>query len=121
MLNIDSDYQYIRIIFSDTVNEDELVYAIKAVAALPEYPEKNDMWVFDGCMFNFSHSKMSSLIQIIGSVYPPSPSRTKTALLTNSELHYAFCKIFCEEAESLPYSIRVFTQRSEAEAWLNEK
>ena len=121
MLKIDSSDHYIRVIFSDLVDEHELVYAIKAVAALPEYPEKNDLWVFEECTFNFSHSKISSLIQVIGSVYPPSPSRTKTAILTNSELHYAFCKLFCDEAESLPYTIRVFTQHSEAEAWLNEK
>jgi hypothetical protein len=121
MFKIDSSYHYIRVIFSDLVDEHELVYAVKAVAALPEYPEKNDIWVFDGCTFNFSHSKISSLIQIIDSVYPPSPSRTKTALLTDSELHYAFFKIVCEEAESLPYSMRAFTQLSEADAWLNEK
>ncbi|NTW51696.1 MAG: hypothetical protein HGB22_03830 [Chlorobiaceae bacterium] len=120
MYTIENAGSYIRVVFSGRVNDDDLLNAFKDEVALPDYREKNALWVFDGCECDFSHSCYEELTRYISTYYPRNATRLKTAILTSNNLHQALAELFLGQAEELTYSIRIFQEQSEADAWLRQ-
>lgn len=120
MYTIEKTGSYIRVVFSGMVNDDDLLDALKDELALPDYREKNALWIFDGCECDFSHSIFDDLVRYIRKNYPENATRMKTALLTSNNLHNALAELFRDQAEDLTYSIRIFQDPSEADTWLTE-
>lgn len=120
MYTIEINNAYICVLFSGKVNDHELLTAFKEEVSLPEYHLMNDLWQFDGCECNFSHSSFNDLISYISTKYPRNATRMKTAIVTSSFLHLALGELFRDEADKLSYSIRIFQDLSKADAWLRE-
>jgi hypothetical protein len=120
MYAVENTDSFIRVVFSGKVDYDDLLDAFNEEVSLPDYREKNALWIFDGCECNFSHSSFDELIHYISAHYPRNATRKKTAILTSNYLHNALGQIFCADAGILPYSFKIFLDYSGAVAWITE-
>jgi len=117
---IETGPQILSVIFSGAVDQVQLFRALKEIFMHPEYPFKNSMWVFEGCECDFSNISMFDLLQMVRAYYPKEATRTKTALVTSTSMHHAMAQLFCQESEQLKlaFTLKAFTDRSAATAWL---
>jgi hypothetical protein len=119
---IESNPGYLGVIFTGSVDQLQLFQTLKEIFMHPEYPVKNSIWVFEGCECDFSSISMFDLLQMVRAYYPREATRKKTAIVTSTSTHHAMAQLFCQEAEQLTFAftLRAFTDRPEAEAWLME-
>lgn len=119
---IENTQSYLSVVFVGAVDQDQLFKALRALLLHPDYPHKNSVWVFEGCECEFSNIIMFDLVQIIKAYYPREATRNKTAIVTSTSMHNAMATLLCEEAElaMLPFSMRAFMNRAEAQDWLLE-
>jgi hypothetical protein len=117
---IDNASGYLSVIFSGSVDQDHLFQALKEIFMHPEYPVKNSVWVFEGCECDFSNISMFELLRMVKAYYPREATRKKTAIVTSTSLHHAMAQLFCQEAEhsALAFTLKAFTNRPDAAAWL---
>jgi hypothetical protein len=117
---IETSSHYIGVIFTGTVDQDQLFRALRDIFMHPEYPDKNSIWVFEGCECDFSSISMFDLLQMVRAYYPKDATRKKTAIVTSTSTHYAMAQLFCQESEelALAFTLRAFMDRAEADAWL---
>lgn len=113
---------YLSVVFEGAVDQDQLFKALRTLLLHPDYPYKNTIWVFEGCECEFSNISMFDLVQIIKAYYPREATRKKSAIVTSTSMHNAMAQLLCEEAElaMLPFSIRAFMNRAQAQDWLLE-
>jgi hypothetical protein len=120
---VESYPDYLGVIFTGAVDQDQLFLALKDIFMHPEYPCKNSIWVFEGCECDFSNISMFELLQLVRAYYPREATRKKTAIVTSTSLHHAMAQLFCQEAEqlALSFTLEAFMVRAEAEEWMREK
>jgi hypothetical protein len=117
---IESGPRYLSVIFSGAVDQAQLFKALMEIFRHPEYPDKNSMWIFEGCECDFSNISMFDMLQMVRAYYPKETTRTKTAVVTSTSMHHAMAQLFCQEADQIPlsFTLRAFMNRSEAVEWL---
>lgn len=122
MYIIETGKSSLKVLFSGSVDHDQLFNALRDIFMHPDYPYRNSVWLFEGCECDFSNICMFDLVQMIKTYYPRKATRKKTAIVTSTSMHYAMAQLLCEEAElaMLPYSLRAFMNQDEAEGWLIE-
>jgi hypothetical protein len=117
---IESSPGWLSVIFSGAVAQEQLFRALREMFMHPEYPDKNSMWVFDGCECDFSSISLTDLLHMVKAYYPKEATRTKTAIVTSTSMHHAMAQLFCQEAEQLAFAftLKAFMDRDEAITWL---
>ena len=85
---------------------------------IPEYPDKNAVWVFQDRPLNLDYADLHNLKEFIKKNYPEGATRSKTAIVVTSELHTSLAELFAQIAKDLPYEIRVFSDMQAAEDWV---
>jgi hypothetical protein len=85
---------------------------------IPEYPDKNAIWVFQDRPINIEYADLYKLQEFIKKNYPEGATRSKTAIVVTSELHTSLAELFAQIAKDLPYEIRVFSDMQAAEDWV---
>lgn len=104
--------------FSGEVDDLQLHEALRSVTERPEFIRKNDLWIFEDCISNFSLTVFPELIRIIRNRHQGAQGTTRTALVTRSGFHNALAELFIEEARQLPHLIQSFFDLDAASAWL---
>jgi hypothetical protein len=99
----------------------EIWEAVGRLLKMPEYPDKNDIWVFHDGPIKLSYEAMYKLRDLIKEHYPENATRSKTAIVlaTKLGLQMALAKSFALIASDLPYEIRIFTNLGSAEDWIS--
>jgi hypothetical protein len=123
MHELHNDPHFLRLFLHGEVGLQGLYDAQKELMLHPAYPHKNSLWVFDEeFKCEFSHTGMFGIIDRTKIFFPIGATKEKGALLSSGRLHYAFFKLFCEEAEleSFPFKVMPFMSYDEAERWLKE-
>ena len=96
----------------------EIWEGIGAELKLAEFPEKNDIWLFNDGPVKLTYVDLYKLRDFIQENYPENAKRTKTALVVQSGIQKAIAESFGQIAEDLPFEIRVFTNFQLAEDWV---
>jgi hypothetical protein len=118
MYSIQNNVSYILVSFNGNLNDSDLQNAIDAVETHPDYPVKNDIWVFSDCLPFLSYSSFAAIVQRIADRYPASALRSKTAIVTTKGYNTALASIFKREADRLPYNIDIFSNVEQASQWI---
>ncbi len=99
----------------------EIWEGIGAEINLPEFPDKNDIWLFNDCPVKLTYVDLYRLRDFIQENYPENAKRTKTAIVVKSGLQSAMAETFGQiAAEDLPFEVGVFTDFKLAEEWVKE-
>jgi hypothetical protein len=99
----------------------EIWEGIGAEINLPEFPEKNDIWVFHDGPVKLTYVDLYRLKDFIQENYPEKVNRNKTAIVVESGIQKAMAESFGQiAAEDLPFEVKVFADLQLAEEWVNE-
>lgn len=116
-LTIKKDY----ILFEPQANAYwEIWEAIGRLLKMPEYLDKNVIWVFHESPINLVYDDLYKLRDFIQDNYPDKATRSKTAMVVVSGLHTGIAESFAQIAKDLPWEIRVFSNIRSAEEWIAE-
>ena len=96
----------------------EIWEAIGRLIKMPEYPDKNVVWLFKDNPVQISYDDLYKLKDFIKDNYPANATRSKTAIVVESALHASLAESFALIAEDLPYEIKVFVDVKTAETWI---
>ena len=96
----------------------EIWEAIGRLLKIPEYPDKNVIWVFHGGPIDLVYDDLYKLKDFINENYPENATRSKPAMVVVSGLHASLAESFAQIAKDLPYEIKVFTDLQSAEEWI---
>jgi hypothetical protein len=95
--------------------------SIGKVRNLPEFPEKNDIWVFHDGPIKLTYVDLYKLKDFVKEIYPENVKRSKTAIVVESGLQSAIALFFAQIAKDLPFEIKVFFDFQTAENWITNK
>lgn len=118
MYNITSQKNYLLVRFTDEIRYSQIVAAIEELLAREDFPQWDDIWVFEGRLVDIRYEQLDTLIQAILSRYPMVASRSKTALVTATGFMAAIAEEFLRLARILPYELQLFHSLEDAENWL---
>jgi hypothetical protein len=87
---------------------------------VPEYPDKNAIWVFSDVRLELIYDDLDKIREIICNNYPKNarPDR-KVALVVQTGLHTALAIEYVRIVECLPIKFQVFSDLRSAEEWIN--
>ena len=94
---------------------------IGKVRNLPEFSQKNDIWVFRESPITLNYVDLHKLKEYIEEIYPEDVNRKKTAIVVATGLQSAMATFFLEIAKDLPFEIKVFSDFEAAEDWIINK
>lgn len=99
----------------------EIWEGIGAELNSPDFPEKNDIWIFHDGPVKLTYADLYRLKDFIKENYPENANRYKTAIVVESGLQSAMAETFGQiAAENLPFEVGVFTDFQLAEEWVKE-
>ena len=73
---------------------------------------------FNNRIMDVSYQALEVFAKNLSYIYPRDATRSKTALVASSLFHRAMASEFVKAAAGLPYEIRIFENRIEAEEWI---
>jgi hypothetical protein len=98
----------------------EIWETIGRLIKMPEYQDKNDIWVFHEGPIDIVYDDLYKLRDFIEKNYPENATRSKTAMVVALGLHASLAESFALIAKDLPYEIKVFFDLQSAEDWITE-
>jgi hypothetical protein len=119
MYTIKNKAGYIVITFSGYITFQLLLEALLKEMSLPDYPKKNDIWVFRKENTFLSQTAISAIVPVIRKLYPEHRERSKTAIVATNGFNSAVAALFTSEAGELPYEINVFGKMDPAALWVS--
>lgn len=94
---------------------------IGKVRNLPEFSEKNNIWVFREAPIRLTYVDLYKLKDFVEEIYPENVTRNKTAIVVETGIQSALAFFFSQIAEDLPFEIKVFSDFQTAEGWVIKK
>ncbi len=116
---IEKNDDYVEVRLAGEFTAVEILKAVNTLRTSDPRKKIPDLWVVpQGHLIPANWH--SIIVKGILKLCPSSIVGARSAVLTSNEFYKALVDMYCCEAESLPYKIRVFTSRKAAEKWLRE-
>ena len=97
----------------------EIWEAVGKLIKMPEYLDKNTIWLFSDKPLHIDFSDLYKLKDFIAEHYPQGDKyHNKTAIVAKMGLHLGLAESFAKIANDLPFEIRVFSDLQSAEDWI---
>ena len=97
----------------------EFIEALGKLFKMPEYEDKNTIWVIPDARIQAGYDDLYILRDFIAEHYPKgNKPDNKTAIVVRPGITGALADSWIKIAENLPYEIRVFTHFKAAEKWI---
>jgi hypothetical protein len=118
MYDVSRQGSHLLITFGPVIDRATLLAAIATLTARPDYPHSNDVWLLDDAVIFISHEDFEAITGAIEDAYPASATRNRTALVTSTGFNTVIASMWCQEAQRLPFQVRVFDTVAAAEDWV---
>lgn len=100
----------------------EIWVAMGRLLKLPEYPDKNVIWIFNPGPLKVTYDELYEIKDFLTANYPANTMpHKKTAIVVNTGLHEAMATEYARIAEGLPVEFKVFSDLAAAEKWIAAK
>lgn len=96
----------------------DILEALAAAYAQPEYHRRNAIWLFGQKSFNVQLNELIKIAKYIRQKHPEKIEDTKRAIVAPPGLNAGFAKVWVEMAGHLPYEVKVFHNLPAAEDWI---
>ena len=93
----------------------EILEGIVQVLNLPEFSEKNDLWLFNNVPIKLAYDDLYKFKDHLEEIYPENENGNKTAIVVDSGVQEALALFFIQIAKDLPFEINVFSDLKTAE------
>ena len=98
----------------------ELFTALGKLIQMPEFQDKNDIWLFRVGRASLNFSDLQKLKDFGRENIPENAKGKKTAIVVSSGFQRGIVKSYISDGEEHPREIRVFSDLKEAEDWVCE-
>ncbi len=117
-LNIIIEDDYILMESSEGMVYWEIMEGISKLLAMPEFKDKNDIWLFRDGQLKIMYSDLYSIKDIVKKLYPTDSTGTKTAIVTQTGVQQSLATLYSDLAKSLPRKVKVFSDLKSAKEWI---
>ena len=113
-----AEKNYILVKPPEGVDYWQVFTTIGKLFSMPEFQEKNDLWVFREGQFNITYSDLFKIRDFVEKNYPKNAKSKKTAVVVETGMQSALVKIYKSIGKDPPRKLRVFTDFHSAEKWI---
>ena len=117
-LEVSVKEDYILVELKERPDLSEIRRGLARLFYIPEFIDKNDIWVFHEGVINLSHDDLYKLRDVIQETYPIETKANKTALVVQSDDQLSMAEAFVQIGKDLPYEFRIFSSLQDATAWI---
>ena len=117
-LEITNKDDYILVETAKGMDSQEIIEGISKLFSMPEFKDKNDLWVFRSGKVKMMHADLDNIIEFAEKLYPSDSKATKTAIVAYSAVQHSLAVLYADIGKNLPREIRPFSDLKSAEAWI---
>ena len=117
-ININDDF----ILVESTAGMDywEIMEGISKLFSMPEFKDKNDVWVFKDGQLKMLFSDLYNIKDSVEKLYPKGSKDKKTAIVTETGVQNSLATLYSDLGKDLPRAIRVFSDLESAINWIKQ-
>jgi hypothetical protein len=119
-LEITDKNDYILVEPSEGMDYWEILEAIPALFLMPQFKDKDDIWVFSKGQMKIHYSDLHTLKGVAKKLHPEESNGRKTAIVTETGSQQALASIYSDIGKDLPREIKVFSDLKLAEDWIKQ-
>jgi hypothetical protein len=119
-LKITDKDDYILVEPSDGMDYWEILEAIPAVFLMPQFKDKDDIWVFRKGPMRIHYSDLNTLKGVAEKLHPEESNGRKTAIVTETGSQQALASIYSDIGKDLPREIKIFSDLKSAKDWIQQ-
>ena len=119
-LKITDKEDYLLVEPSEGMDYWEILEAIPAVFLMPQFKDKDDIWVFRKGQMKTHYSDLHVLKGVAEKPHPEESIGRKTAIVTETDLQQGLASMYSDIAKDLPREIKVFSDLKLAEDWIKQ-
>ena len=109
---------YILIESSTGMDYWEIVEGIPKLISMPEFKNKNDIWVFTSGQIKMAYTDLYTIRNLVEEICPKNSKGTKTAIVAENGLQQSLGTLYSDIGKDLPRKIRVFSEFESAKDWI---
>jgi hypothetical protein len=119
-LKITNKEDYVLVEASKGMDYWEILEALPALFLMPEFNDKDDIWVFRGGQMKILYSDLNAIKDVAKRLHPEESNGRKTAIVTETGAQQALASIYSDVGKDLPREIKVFSDLKLAEDWIKQ-
>ena len=109
---------YIIIQSSAGIDYYEIIEGISKLVSLPEFKNKNDIWLFESGAVNIGYYDLNKIKILVEKICPKVPKKNRTALVVKNGFQQSVCTLYSDICKDFNRKIRVFTELEYAIKWV---
>ncbi len=117
-LKITNTDNYILMESSSGMDYWEIMEGISNLFSMPEFKNKNDIWLFRDGQLKIMYSDLYSIKDMVVRLYPPDSKGKKTAIVAQTGVQHSLVTLYADLAKDLPRKIKVFSDLQSAKQWI---
>ena len=98
----------------------EVFFALSRLLSMPEFLDKNDIWVFREGKMNIAYSDLFKIKDFVKNNFPGNSIKRKTAVVIETGMQKSLAEMYAKIEEKLTHEIRVFSDLHAAEEWIKK-
>jgi hypothetical protein len=119
-LKITDKEDYLLVEPSEGMDYWEILEAIPAVFLMPQFKDKDDIWVFRKGQMKIHYSDLNTLKGVAEKLHPEESNGRKTAIVTETGSQQALASLYSDIGKDLPREIKIFSDLKLAEDWIKQ-
>ena len=119
-LKITAKQDYILVEPSAGVDYWEILEGISKLFSMPEFKDKNDIWVFREGQVKMLYTDLEKIKDLGEKLYPKDSKGTKAAIVAETGIQQSLMTLFADIGKNLPREIKVFLDLKSAEDWVKK-
>ena len=102
------------------INFWEILIGFSKLLSMPEFQDKNDLWIFRDGNIDFQYSDLDKIKDFAQKYYPKNNNGKKTAIVVETVLQRSLAELYAEIGKDLPRELGIFSDFKSAEDWIIE-
>ena len=119
-LKITTRENYILVEPSKGVDFLEILAGIAKLLSMPEFQDKNDIWVFREGKMDIAYSDLFKIREYVKINIPKYSKEKETAIVVETGMQRSLAELYAKIEEDLPHVIKVFSDFKSAVEWITE-
>jgi hypothetical protein len=99
----------------------EIFFALTRLLSMPEFRDKNDIWVFREGKMDIAYSDLFKIREFVENNFPKGVKERKTAIVTETGMQKSLAEMYAKLEERVRHQISVFSDFKAAEDWIIKK
>ena len=119
-LKITTRENYILVEPSKGVDFLEILAGISKLLSMPEFKDRNDIWVFREGKMDIAYSDLYKIKEYVKINFPKTHRGRKTAIVVETGMQRSLAELYAKIEGDLRHVIKVFSDFKSAEKWIAE-